>query len=479
MKTDRRVFFLALVLLVMAVSACTVFGQKPRGPSVTIDYPPAGTTVQVAKEMVVQSTSTDSKGITKVELWVDSNLAHTDYSPVSTGQSPFSVLQPWTPPNVGSYTVIVKAYNASGLEGDSEALVLNVAEEVAGASPTATSGGASPTPSATLSPTATATQAPSTSPTATKTPAPTSTSTPLPGACPLRRLATIGVGVHPKGVAVDATQAYAGLHDSAEVAVVHRATNLFKAKWGTGVPGGQGRYANGLAIAKGRLYVANRNGNTVSAILISNPADVKVINVGSLPFGVAATSDYVFVANFGSSTVSIIDANTAALSGTTSVPGKPTMVAVLGGNAYVATWEGGVYKVGSSGSVAQVLPTRTGYFGVAANSSTNRVYIANQAGKDLTVLNAADNTVITTIPLGFMPHAMAANPQSNRIYVIAAGENKLYVIDGNTNKILGSVSINQAGDATEGGQGIAVYENRIYAGEWVGNLAVFEDYPCP
>jgi YVTN family beta-propeller protein len=95
------------------------------------------------------------------------------------------------------------------------------------------------------------------------------------------------------------------------------------------------------------------------------------------------------------------------------------------------------------------------------------------------VLNAADNTVVATISLGFMPHAIAANPQNNRIYVVAAGENKLYVIDGNTNKVLGSVAVNQNSDATEGGQGIAVYENRIYVSEWAGNLAVFDDWPCP
>jgi len=291
-------------------------------------------------------------------------------------------------------------------------------------------------------------------------------------------LATIGVGVHPKGVAVDATQAYVGLHDSPEVAVTDRATNLFKANWGSGAPAGQVRYANGLAIAKGRLYVANRNGNSVSAILISNPADVKSITVGSLPFGVAATTDYVFVANFGANSVSIINANNFTVN-TVSVSGNPTMVATLGNSAYVATWQEGVYEVGSDGSKDQVLPPRTSYFSVAANPTNNRVYVGNQNGKDITVLNAADNTVVATISLGFMPHAIAANPQNNRIYVVAAGENKLYVIDGNTNKVLGSVAVNQNSDTTEGGQGIAVYENRIYVSEWVGNLAVFDDWPCP
>lgn len=495
MKSGRYLhLWLVVGFLIVAALACTLpWPRRGAGPTVVIDSPLSGTEVQAGQEVTIQSTSTDERGVTKVELWVDEALVRTDSSPVAEGQTPFSVLQSWTPLSPGEYTIVVKAYNAADQVGESEAITLHAVEGVAEASPTPpleatetpTLVVASPTPTsiptATSIPTPTSTSTPTgitPTPTETATPTSTPTATPPPGPCLPTSVATINVGTHPKGVAAGANRVYVGLHDAPQVKVIDRASNTVVATWDTGATVGP-RYANGVVLTRRHVYVANRGEGSVSVINIDDPSDVKIIPVGSLPFGVAAGTDYVFVANYGSDNVTIIDSRTLEVAGTASVPGDPTMVAALGNNAYVATWSGGVYKVGSDGSVVQVVSPDGGhFFGVAANPATARVYISDQSDNTVVVLDSNTDTMVATISVSAMPHALAVNSGNNRIYIVAAVENKLYVLDGETNQLVGSVSVGQQ-DATEGGQGIAIQSDRIYVSNYAGGtLTVLDDSAC-
>ena len=55
--------------------------------------------------------------------------------------------------------------------------------------------------------------------------------------------------------------------------------------------------------------------------------------------------------------------------------------------------------------------------GVAVNSTTSRVYVANLEGGSLSVIDGATNTIIATVGVGFKPGDVAVNPSTNRIYV--------------------------------------------------------------
>jgi len=156
-------FGLAVVILLAAAAfgayLYTQRGEKVAGvPTVVINSPPSGSQVQVGQEVIVQSTATDSRGVTRVELLVNGVLYHSDASPNPQGQSPFISRQSWQASAAGTYTLMVKAYNAAG--GVSQPAVINI--NVTGAA-TLTTG----QPTATL--TVTSTPAPGT-PTATWTP---------------------------------------------------------------------------------------------------------------------------------------------------------------------------------------------------------------------------------------------------------------------------------------------------------------------
>ena len=90
--------------------------------------------------------------------------------------------------------------------------------------------------------------------------------------------------------------------------------------------------------------------------------------------------------------------------------------------------------------------------GIAVNSATNQIYVANECGNDLTcgspgtvtVINANNNNSTVTVPVGVTPLSVAVNSTTNQIFVanfcgndlncVSAGT--VSVIDGATNSAL-------------------------------------------
>ena len=68
---------------------------------------------------------------------------------------------------------------------------------------------------------------------------------------------------------------------------------------------------------------------------------------------------------------------------------------------------------------------------IAVNPVTNKIYIANQFDGTVTVIDGATNHT-TTIPVGFLLFAMAVNPVTNKVYVVDFEGNSVVVIDGVT-----------------------------------------------
>ncbi len=118
-----------LVLLGAGILACELpgLGGGPK-PTVVVLYPASGTQVKAGETVTIQSSATDVKGVTRVELWVDGSLVRSDDN--SQQQPAFSVTQEWTAAVLGSHSVTVKAYNAAGRVSDPATVTVNVVEEV-------------------------------------------------------------------------------------------------------------------------------------------------------------------------------------------------------------------------------------------------------------------------------------------------------------------------------------------------------------
>ncbi len=169
------------VILVLAAAAIGAYfltkqGEKVAGaPMVVINSPPSGSQVKVGQEVVVQATATDAKGVTRVELLVNGVLYHSDVSPNPQGQSPFISRQSWQASAPGTYTLMVKAYNAAGGVSQPAAITVNVVEAAT------TPGPGQPTPTSGGGPSVTPTVIPTSVVPATST----ATSMPTPTGCTL------------------------------------------------------------------------------------------------------------------------------------------------------------------------------------------------------------------------------------------------------------------------------------------------------
>jgi hypothetical protein len=169
-------------------------GGGDREPTVTFQAPAQGAQIAVGNEIILQSTATGARDITRVELQVDDILIAMATSPDPDGQSSLTVNQPWTFGQIGPHVITAVAYTAGGKSSAPTTLSVTVVESVSQVTPTGTP---SPTPTTELSPTETPTLPPTVPPptvplpdtptpthtatsTATPTSTPTSTPTPTP-----------------------------------------------------------------------------------------------------------------------------------------------------------------------------------------------------------------------------------------------------------------------------------------------------------
>ncbi len=155
---------LAPLLLLVAgiITACNVI-TPPTRPTVVIQSPPSGSQFRDGEPVSVQSTSTDTVGISRVELLVDGNVVDTDIPPVV--QPSFTVVQTWKA-TAGSHTISVRAFSASNVESNPAAVAVAVVPSTIAGAPTA----APTVPPSPAPPTAAPTSPPTRAPTAAPAP---------------------------------------------------------------------------------------------------------------------------------------------------------------------------------------------------------------------------------------------------------------------------------------------------------------------
>jgi YVTN family beta-propeller protein len=240
----------------------------------------------------------------------------------------------------------------------------------------------------------------------------------------------------------------------------------------TAVGGG----AEGVALnpATKTVYVANWNDGDVS-VIDASACNIRhlsgcgqswpTIPVGSNPFGVAIdrATNTIYVTNFGSNTVSVIDGSTCNADVHTGCSQTPVQVAVGAGperlavdqatnTVYVpnllentvSVIDSSTCNAQTSAGCSQTLPTMhvsgTSHpIAVAVNDKTHTVYTSNANPRSVSVFDGAtcNGTVTTgcgqtpaTVPVGHGPNTVAVDESTNTIYVPALVEGYISVIDG-------------------------------------------------
>ncbi len=306
--------------------------------------------------------------------------------------------------------------------------------------PTATPGGPTSTVTATTTPTSTV---PTSTPSATRTPGSPSTKTPSATATETPPRASVRVLLPviiadfaalptPTRTAAPTTVCNPGIVDT----------------WAVG------QEPHGIAVAPGRIYVANfteqGQRGTVSVLdSTTGYALTSPIAVGLAPNGAAynPANGMVYIANRDSNDVSVIDGASNRVVATVAVGLSPNGVAVdpSTNRIYVANWDSNDVSVidGASNHVmGGRLPAGSQPAMIAANRETNLVYVANHGSNSVTVIRSTDNAVLQTITLAGVraPYGVAVDSVANRIYVVGIVSGRMAIIDGASGSVLGTTS---------------------------------------
>jgi len=137
-----------------------------------------------------------------------------------------------------------------------------------------------------------------------------------------------------------------------------------------------------------RLYVVNLADDTVTANATSSPTSAAVISLaqGAQPVFVhTAENNNVYVANFGTSTVSVINANSNALAG----PDVP---------------------VGANPVALAEMPV--------TGATNQKLYVANENSNNLSVINVLDDSLGTPVLIGTGQIWAIARADGQRVYVL-------------------------------------------------------------
>lgn len=410
-------------------------------------------------------TSTDGLGQFRFDgvpagVYVVSEVAQTGWAPVSPSSVNVAVLP-------GNQCAAVRFQNRQATP-----------------TPTATN-----TPTAT--PTATHTPSPTATPTHTPTPTATATPTATPTRTPTAPPPIIRNIAHPKGIAANARTniLFVASKTTGRLVKIDGATNTVVASYASGTePFGVAvnsltnkvtvaNYAsNTITIFNGatgallatvnvaplgygqpsfvavdealnRAYVTLHSGGRVAVIDGASNALLTTLEAESGAFGVAVHPGLhrAYVSNRDTERVAIFDTstNTRLWPQTFTPVGTPYALAVdaTRSRLYVLyALTGGtpdrvaVYSLAPSGAsrIGTVLVEDGGVqggTGIAVNTTTGHVFVANSARNTVTVIDGPSMGVLASVPVGSDPGMIGVNPATNKVYVANRGDNTVQMID--------------------------------------------------
>jgi YVTN family beta-propeller protein len=153
-----------------------------------------------------------------------------------------------------------------------------------------------------------------------------------------------------------------------------------------------GRFPGGVAVnpVTGTVYVANTIGDTISVIDGKTNTVTTTIPVTGTPdlLTVNAGTDTVYSPEFNGDTITLIDGQTNLVTGTIHVTGLVAAAAIARTNTVFVTRQHEISVIdGATNVKAQTVRVGRLPFGLAPNTSTGRLYVANQNGGNVSVLS--------------------------------------------------------------------------------------------
>jgi len=109
---------------------------------------------------------------------------------------------------------------------------------------------------------------------------------------------------------------------------------------------------------------------------------------------------------------------------------------------------------------------------IAVNTVTNRVYVADDFGNRVLIVDGVTNSLAGSVAVGPHPRRLAVNPATNRIYV-SLDDGSIAVIDGNSNAIAATIQLENPNHFAFK-LAVNPITNRVYVTSLQGSITVVE-----
>jgi len=176
------------------------------------------------------------------------------------------------------------------------------------------------------------------------------------------------------------------------LAIVDGATNQSRRLTVPGIH----QWESALDRRRGVLYLPSPNDDQVIAVDTDSDR-ISTIGTGQTPLAAAVNEETnrVYVVNYGSSDVTVIDGNTRRPIATVAVGRWPQQLAINSRNdtVYVVNTHADTVSVidGRSNRVKATVPTGRGPWALAVDAAANRIYVANRLSDEVTVIDGRSN----------------------------------------------------------------------------------------
>jgi YVTN family beta-propeller protein len=207
------------------------------------------------------------------------------------------------------------------------------------------------------------------------------------------------------------------------------------------VAAGTGLAATLIPVGAGTAVAAASSGYTVAHVPVT---------AGGTQIAIDPATDTLYLAGGGE--LIVVNAATDTVQATVTLGNTIAGVAVdpVTDMVYVTDYVlGGTSSIfaidGSTNTVAATIAEPAGSvpFGIAANSATDTVYVANYDGRNVTVIDGKTNAISATVSTGSTshPYAVAVDDSTDVAWVTDWAAHTVTAIDGGTDTIAGSLTL--------------------------------------
>ncbi|MES2110161.1 MAG: MBG domain-containing protein [Bacteroidota bacterium] len=260
-----------------------------------------------------------------------------------------------------------------------------------------------------------------------------------------KKIATIAVGKAPfsESVSPDGKKAYIANNISNSVSVIETVANKVIAT----VPVGTGPMGIVVSPDNSLIYVANFGSASVSIIDASSNTPLSTIQMpGTRPQGISISPDgsKLYVTDANPNRFLVVSTSSKTILATITVGSNPLTSAISSDGTRVYVTNQNTHNVSVintlNNHVTATIPAGTSPAGIVVSPDGANVYVADPTTQKIYIINAADNTVTGNIPIPTSPQGVSLNSDGSRLYVTDRANN-LSVINTANNAIITKIGL--------------------------------------